>query len=266
MSQKSICSRREADFCIQNKWVLVNGECVSKLGSVVSEDVSVTLTQDGKNYVAQKISIMLNKPIKYVSHKTDKDYALAVDLLTPRNFFISKNRTKRPYKSNRKSSSSKTRDSFLQSGKADIFLTKLQLRTLAPAGRLDIESKGLLVLTQDGRLAKQIVGPESLVEKEYLVRVDKKVALEDFAHLRHGLSLDEQPLKPAEVTCIDDCFFKMVLIEGRKRQIRRMCELLGLRVTSLKRVRIGSLTLGDLPEGRWRFISLEEQKKGFLKK
>ncbi|NBW53280.1 MAG: pseudouridine synthase, partial [Betaproteobacteria bacterium] len=130
---------------------------------------------------------------------------------------------------------------------------------LAPAGRLDIDSSGLLVLTQDGRIAKTIIGEQSVIEKEYLVRVEGKLVNKGLDLLRHGLSLDGYKLKPAEVEWQNDDQLRFVLIEGRNRQIRRMCELVGLHVIGLKRVRIGNVLLGDLPTGMWRFLDQKEK-------
>jgi 23S rRNA pseudouridine2604 synthase len=138
-----------------------------------------------------------------------------------------------------------------------------QLRSLVPAGRLDIDSTGLLVLTQDGRIAKQLVGEDSKVEKEYLVRVEYtrpgRLPDADLKRLNHGLTMDGKKLKPAQVRWQNDDQLRFVLQEGRKRQIRRMCEMVGLRVLGLKRVRIGGVTLGDLPPGQWRYLGTDEQ-------
>ena len=128
------------------------------------------------------------------------------------------------------------------------------LKKLAPAGRLDIDSQGLLVLTQDGRIAKQMVGENSRIEKEYLVRVEGALSPAKLALLNHGLSLDGQALKPAQVNWLNRDQLRFILNEGKKRQIRRMCELVGLKVTGLKRVRIGKVKLGNLPEGQWRYL------------
>jgi 23S rRNA pseudouridine2604 synthase len=143
-----------------------------------------------------------------------------------------------------------------------------QLRGLAPAGRLDIDSVGLLVLTQDGRVARQLIGEDSEIEKEYLVRVTYQDLATDvqrifpeaqLARLRHGLSLDGKALKPARVEWQNPEQLRFVLKEGKKRQIRRMCEFVGLRVVGLKRVRIGRVTLGNLPVGQWRYLSVDEK-------
>ncbi|MBC7778739.1 MAG: pseudouridine synthase, partial [Proteobacteria bacterium] len=132
-------------------------------------------------------------------------------------------------------------------------------RGLAPAGRLDIDSNGLLVLTQDGRIARQLIGAESQVEKEYLVRVEGRLSEAGLAQLNFGLSLDGAPLKRAQVTWQNEDQLRFVLQEGKKRQIRRMCEAVGLAVTGLKRVRIGRVRLGDLPVGQWRYLGIDER-------
>jgi 23S rRNA pseudouridine2604 synthase len=139
------------------------------------------------------------------------------------------------------------------------------LRSLVPAGRLDIDSVGLLVLTQDGRVAKQLIGEDTEIEKEYRVRVEsadgRRLSDDKLALLNHGLSLDDEPLKPAQVEWVNDDQLRFVLKEGKKRQIRRMCEAVGLEVLGLKRVRIGKVMLGDLPPGHWRYLRSDE---GFL--
>ena len=135
------------------------------------------------------------------------------------------------------------------------------LKGLAPAGRLDIDSKGLLVLTQDGQLARHIIGPQSDLEKEYLVWVASGLTPERSERLRHGLELDGRALKVAKVEFVDNRHFRMTLIEGRKRQIRRMCELVGLKVTGIRRVRVGPIQLGKLKEGTWRLLTPEEKVK-----
>jgi 23S rRNA pseudouridine2604 synthase len=179
------------------------------------------------------VTILLNKPVGFVSGSPEDGYRPAVSLIAPASRYRGDHNALR--------------------------FDRSHLRGLAPAGRLDIDSQGLLVLTQDGRIARQLIGPASHIEKEYLVRV--KGAFDDAVldHLRHGLLLDGRPLKRAGVARINDAQFRMTLTEGRKRQIRRMCQLVGLEVTGLKRVRIGRLRLGGLPEGQWRYLSPEER-------
>ena len=130
---------------------------------------------------------------------------------------------------------------------------------LAPLGRLDMDSRGLLLLSDDGVLAKAIIGPESDLEKEYLVRVTGKITSEKIARLCHGLTMDGRQLKSAQVSVVQGQELRFILKEGRNRQIRRMCELVGMHVMDLVRVRIGTLRLGDLAEGKWRVLGDHER-------
>jgi 23S rRNA pseudouridine2604 synthase len=184
-----------------------------------------------------KVTILINKPVGYVSGQAEDGYEPASVLVTPPNQWREDRSGFR----------------FLHS----------HMRGLAPAGRLDIDSVGLLVLTQDGRIAKQLIGEDSEVEKEYLVRVNTVdgQALPDsqLALLNHGLALDGEALRPAVVEWVNDDQLRFVLREGKKRQIRRMCEQVGLTVLGLKRVRIGLVMLGDLPPGQWRYLRGDER-------
>jgi 23S rRNA pseudouridine2604 synthase len=116
----------------------------------------------------------------------------------------------------------------------------------------------LFLFTQDGRFAKKIIGEESKIEKEYIVRVTGNLPQDKLKLLNHGLLLDGKALKPAHVEWINKDQLRFILREGKKRQIRRMCEAVGLKVLGLKRVRIGRIKLGNLPEGKWRFLEADE--------
>jgi 23S rRNA pseudouridine2604 synthase len=132
--------------------------------------------------------------------------------------------------------------------------------SLAPLGRLDQDSRGLLLLSEDGVLAKALIGEESKLDKEYLVRVAGQITERKLALLRHGLALDGRQLKPAKISVVEDQRLRFILNEGRKRQIRRMCELVELEVTDLLRIRIGPLKLANLAEGKWRALNAEERE------
>lgn len=225
MTERGICSRREADRYIEAGQVLVNGKVVNVLGTKVPYDATIELKAAAAKRQRSKVTIILNKPVGWVSTQPEKGYRAAIELIQPQN---------------------QHKGSSLQEG---------HLLKLAVAGRLDIDSKGLLILTQDGTLAKQLIGPESTVEKEYLVYVVGDVTKDVLGKLRHGLTLDNKPLKRAKVELFRPGLLRIVLIEGKKRQIRRMCEEVGLEVTGLKRIRVGRIELGDLPEGKWRFLS-----------
>ena len=231
MSERGMCSRREADDYIARGWVYVDDVKVEELGTRVEPTAKITL--DKRSQAIQRVTILLNKPIGYVSGQAESGYRPAIALAIPENH----------------SSNDRSKTRFVRQ----------HLRGLAPAGRLDIDSTGLLVLTQDGRIAKQLVGQDSSIEKEYLVRVEGNLSDRDLKLLNHGLSLDAKPLKPAKVSWLNEDQLRFVLREGKKRQIRRMCELVGLTITGLKRVRIGSVTLGKLPIGEWRYLGAHEK-------
>ncbi len=231
MSERKLCSRREADRYIEKGLVLVNGQIVDQLGTKVSPSVSIKLNSSAQKEQSGKLTILFNKPLGIVSCQPEKDYQAAIELITE------KSRDK----------SHKTKQ------KLPSYLPKI-----AVAGRLDINSKGLLVLTQDGRVAKHLIKKDSSIEKEYLVRVSEEAKETQLHLLREGLTLDGHVLKPAKVDQIDASFLRFTLIEGRKRQIRRMCDLVGLKVIAIKRVRIGQVRLGSLKEGGWRFLEAGE--------
>ena len=232
MSEQGLCSRREADSYIERGWVKVDGVVVSELGTRIFPDQRITLERAAQAQQRSRVTILLHKPVGYVSGQAEDGYKPAVTLV-----------------------GAATRYS---GDTAPIDFHPAQLRGLAPAGRLDIDSQGLLVLTQDGRIAKQLIGDDSQVEKEYLVRVQGKLDERGLALLNHGLTLDGVKLRPARVSWLNDDQLRFILREGRKRQIRRMCELVGLKVVGLKRVRIGKVKLSDLPPGQWRYLREDE--------
>ena len=237
MSELGIASRREADEWIARGWVRVDGRVVAELGSRVLPSQHITIDARARNAQAQLVTVLLNKPVGYVSGQAEDGYQPARVLVTP--------------------------DRQWREDSSGIRFLPQHLRSLVPAGRLDIDSVGLLVLTQDGRVARQLIGDDSTIEKEYLVRVATRsgapLAAESLALLRHGLELDGEALLPALVEWVNDDQLRFVLQEGKKRQIRRMCDAVGLQVLGLKRVRIGAVTLGALPAGQWRYLRLDER-------
>ena len=241
MAELGICSRREADDWIARGWVRVNGQPAA-IGQPVALNARIDIDRQAEQQQRQQVTILINKPVGYVSGQAEDGHEPAVVLVQPQNRWRECN-------------------SRMRWGHE-------QLRGLAPAGRLDIDSIGLLVLTQDGRVARQLIGEDSEIEKEYLVRVsygaeslNVQAAFppEKLKLLCHGLSLDGQPLRPAQVSWQNPEQLRFVLREGKKRQIRRMCEQVGLLVTGLKRVRIGQVNLGHLPVGQWRYLAPHEQ-------
>ena len=253
MADLGLCSRREADEWIARGWVMVNGE-PAVMGMPVAPDAQVEVLPQARHQQAGQVTILLNKPVGYVSGQPEDGHEAAATLI---------------------GAPSQWRGDAKNPADGRRFVPE-HTRGLAPAGRLDIDSTGLLVLTQDGRVARTLIGESSGVEKEYLVRVHfapngpqgEGVVTQDvqsvfparqLALLRHGLSLDGQALKPAQVDWQNPEQLRFVLTEGKKRQIRRMCEQVGLHVVGLKRIRIGRVVLGNLPVGQWRFLGVDER-------
>lgn len=231
MAARGLCSRREADAYIERGMVYVNGEKVTQLGTRAAPDAKIELAGRAQNRQAALATILLHKPVGYVSGQAEDNHLPAIVLIKPETQMAGDIQRFRP----------------------------LFLKGLAPAGRLDIDSTGLLVLTQDGRIARQLIGADSDIEKEYLVRVEGTLDERGLQRLNHGLALDGKPLKRAKVSWQNEDQLRFILKEGRKRQIRRMCELVGLKVTGLKRVRIGRVKLSDLPPGQWRYLRIDEK-------
>jgi 23S rRNA pseudouridine2604 synthase len=260
MAELGMASRREADDWIARGWVKVDGQ-VAVMGMQVTPAARIEVAKQAQGQQANQVTILLNKPMGIVSGQAEDGHQPAITLIQPQNRWAEDN--------------------------ARFFFNPKQLQSLVPAGRLDIDSIGLLVLTQDGRVARQLIGEDSQMEKEYLVRVTtagwgeagergdelREINESDVVsinvqavfprqsleRLRHGLSLDGQALKPARVTWQNPEQLRVVLTEGKKRQIRRMCELVGLKVVGLKRVRIGNVMLGHLPVGQWRYLAPHEK-------
>ena len=243
MSELGLASRREADEWIAAGWVSVDGVVVDTLGARIRPEQKIEIDPRARRAQAGRVTVLLHKPVGYVSAQAEDGYRPAIVLVTEENRW--------------------------RGDRAPIEYSHAHLRGLTVAGRLDIDSTGLLVLTQDGRVARLLIGADSSIEKEYLVRVEWPEAphsgppkdvfpAERLQLLRHGLALDGVQLKPAKVSWQNEDQLRFVLREGRKRQIRRMCEEVGLRVLGLKRVRIGSVLLGALPPGQWRYLGANE--------
>ncbi len=229
LAQAGVCSRREAEALIAAGAVLIDGKRVDDVGRKIAPGETLTLADRGEAELGAAISVVIHKPVGIVSAQPEGDQVPAARLLRADN----------------------------QVGKGVVPAARA---SLPPLGRLDQDSRGLLILSEDGVLAKAVIGPESQVDKEYLVAVKGRVNRERITKLRHGLELDGRQLKPAKVTLAPDDRLRFVLTEGRNRQIRRMCELVELEVTDLIRVRVGPVKLGDLPEGQWRHLTREERE------
>jgi len=227
MSEMGLCSRREADRLIETGQVFVDGVAITQLGTRISPDSEITLSDAARQKSDRLMTIILNKPPGYVSGQAERGYPDAVSLITRLNQYGPKDALPR-------------------------------LGSLNVAGRLDIDSSGLLVLTQDGRVARQLIGPNSKIKKSYRVKVHGHITPNCLEQLRFGLELDGRTLRRATVQQAGEDGLLFELIEGRKRQIRRMCQAVGLDVRTLHRNRVGAIKLGQLPRGCWRFLSTNE--------
>lgn len=223
--------------------MLVDGERVQGDWLKVPQDSDVQLAPLAQRHQQRKVTVLLNKPLGIVSAQPEDNHTPAVTLLTFANEF---------------------HDAFHKGKKARTPMAREEpvgLSKMAVCGRLDVNSTGLLIFTQDGTLAKRILDPNGGVEKEYLVRVN--LPLEPLTRdvermieqLRAGVTAsDGVTYRAKSVEVLNANQLRVVLTEGKNRHIRRMCEHVGLRVMALKRVRIGALTLGKLPVGQWRYL------------
>ena len=230
LAQSGVCSRREAETLIGRGLVSIDGVTLVDAGHKIEPGQTLTLADAAQSDLTSALTVIVHKPVGIVSAQPEAGQIPAVRLLTRANLVG-------------QSPTIPDRDT-----------------RLAPVGRLDMDSRGLLILSEDGVVAKAVIGPASALEKEYLVRVDRPVDHRALGLLRHGLELDGRQLKPAKVTLLQPQQLRIVLTEGRNRQIRRMCELVGLTVTDLFRVRVGPLRIAGLPEGRWRVLAAEERR------
>ncbi|MCU0881640.1 MAG: rRNA pseudouridine synthase [Hyphomonadaceae bacterium] len=234
LGQSGVCSRRDAESLIAAGRIVIDGTAISEPGHQIMPGQTLEIIaagdaglQGASRFDAAR-TFVLNKPVGWVSAHPNPGEIPAVLMLTAQRSIA---------------------------GAADDF-THL---SLAPLGRLDQDSHGLLLLSEDGVLAKAVIGPDSPVDKEYLVEVEGVVTPEKLKRLRTGITLDGRPLRRAIIQQLGPQSLRFVLREGRNRQIRRMCSAVGLDVVELERVRIGPVSLGDLPTGYWRLMTAEER-------
>jgi len=224
LSMAGVASRRAAEELISQKRVKVNGVTVTKPGIKVDTEKD-TVEVDGKVCKLKNtyVYIMLNKPKGYITTLYD------------------------PF------------------GRPTILDLVKGLKTrVFPVGRLDKDTEGLLLLTNDGELAYKLTHPKHGIEKTYIVKVKGKVSKKAVNVLQKGVILEEGKTSPAKVRIlkrgIDFTLLEMKIHEGKKRQIRRMCEKVGHPVIELKRVKIGELTLKGLKAGEWRYLTNKEME------
>ena len=224
IAQAGLASRRQAETWIQEGRVSVNGQ-VAKLGDKADLNVDSVAVDDKQiGEEEKKVTVLLNKPRGYISTLSDpKGRRLVTDLV------------------------------------ADI------PERLYPVGRLDFNTEGLLLLTNDGDLSLRLTHPRHHVNKTYLVKVRGVLSDSMASKLVQGVVIDGYKTSPAKVdnvrTVGSHCWFELTIHEGKNRQVRKMCENIGLSVVRLKRIRIGFLDLGDIAIGKYRFLSAQEIKR-----
>ena len=233
LGQSGVCSRREAEGLIERGLVYIDDECVTDMGRKINKGQTLSLMDEAMDDLAARLSILYNKPSGIVSGQPEPGKIPAIRMIKPDNRYAND---------------------------SDRLISLDRHSSLAPVGRLDEDSRGLLILSDDGVLAKAIIGPQSKIDKSYHVRVRGEVSAAKLAWLRHGLELDGRALKPAKVEQTGGQTLHFILSEGRNRQIRRMCEMVELGVSDLFRDRIGPIDLGDLPEGQWRVLTDVERQ------
>jgi len=236
MAWRGLCSRREAEVLIARGEVLVDGVVVEQ-GAKATREARIELAgANADSWLRDKVTIVLNKPPGFVSNLPGRGEMEASALVTTRNARGSTNRQS----TERAAAAAET-------------------SALNVCGRLDKDSRGLLVMTQDGALAKALIGGNE-IPKTYEVEVDREVTVEHLTALNGPVSLEGVQLLPMHVERLAPRKMRFVLREGKKRQIRRVCQGAGLRVVDLMRVRVGACELGDLPEGRWRLMTERERE------
>jgi pseudouridine synthase len=218
LSQNNICSRRRAEELINSGKIKINGQ-LAKLGDKVDDSDTIKInSQEIKKQSTQKTYLMLNKPIGYTC-------------------------TKRQFK-----------------GEKNIYqLLPKKYHHLNSAGRLDKNSQGLLILTNDGDYIYKMTHPKFKQEKEYIVETQNLVSKKNLDKFKQGINIgkeEKEIVKCKSAKQLSDNKFSIIITQGKKRQIRRMCASAGLKVIELKRVREGKLKLSDLKIGEWKEIKI----------
>jgi len=227
ISLKCGCSRREADDWIENGWVKVDGVVVNTLGIRVDREARIEISDDAGKHQNETVTVLYHKPI-------DEPDDLPL--------------TKTLQASNR----------WADDSVPKIF-KPTHRRGLQTANRIDVGIAGMLVLTREESVIRRLTRDENRLEKEYVVEVDGTIADKGLELLRRGLSLDDVKLKAAQVSWQNERQLRFVLRESLPQQIERMCAQVGLRTTRIRLIRVGSVSLGKLPPGQWRYLRENER-------
>lgn len=220
LAHMGLGSRRAIGSLLKMKVVTVNGSRVFDAGTRVEPDKDVVLYEGKPIETPEKVYYLLNKPAGIISTVSDERHRKNVVSLVP------------------------------------------HVSRVYPVGRLDKDTTGLILLTNDGDLANRLTHPRYEVEKTYRVTVSGSPRPEQVEQMRNGIALDGKKTAPATIVIQkklpQQTIFDITLHEGRNRQVRRMCEVVGLRLEALQRIKLGPLTLDFLPEGKYRGLTEKE--------
>ncbi len=222
IAKAGVTSRRKAEELITKGKVKVNGEVLREMGIKIDPEKDIVLVDNKKiDIVENKLYVMLNKPEGYVT----------------------------------------TMDDQFNRAKVTDLVEEIKDR-IYPVGRLDYNTSGLLLLTNDGDLTNKITHPKNHIDKTYLARVKGILSESKLKRFEKGIDIGGYITAPAKIELIkkyeDSCDVKIIIHEGKNRQIRRMLEILDHPVTKLSRIAIGNLTLNGLPKGKWRNLNSKE--------
>jgi 23S rRNA pseudouridine2605 synthase len=218
LAQLGLASRREADVLISDGKIKVNGKIVTEMGTKVDPDLDKVEVSD--------------------SVVKDREKLIYIALNKPKGYVCSVKPTRQD---------------------PNIVLGLINIpERIYPVGRLDKETSGLLLLTNDGTFVNKIIHPSSESEKEYEVTFNQLIPMGAIKKLEAGVKLEGERTLPTKVKKIGPAKIRIILKEGKNRQVRRVCQKVGYPVKTLKRVRIKGLELGDLPLGRWRYLTTKE--------
>ncbi|MBS1154784.1 MAG: rRNA pseudouridine synthase [Proteobacteria bacterium] len=234
MAELGLCSRREADEFIERGWVKVDGVVVDVLGSRVRPEQRIELVREAEGVLAERVTIVLNKPVGYVCGPAEPGERPAWQLVKEDTRFVL--------------------------DKSGIHYVRRHHSGLSPAGWLDVDSSGLLVLTQDGRIARKLLSSAKDYEQEYLVDLHVPMGEDTLARLNTGrLKVEGAEVPSLKASRQNDLQLRIILRENRNRLVRQICDLVGLRVAAVRRIRIGRIALNELPQGQWRYLRADER-------